>query len=455
MTIISAPLALLFLTPFVASLVASQGQNPIDPSACVTNFDANADYFPSKVTVNDATLFKVDYKGNYKVVTNSAAGVNMVYVLTQCGTPPPAASLFGNNTVFVNIPVVNAASIATTAVVFIEMLGKRSALKAVDTEALVSSPCVQYDLEHQSITALEDTNQTLRAEQFQSVDVVFSSFGSDPNTENKTIITSEVSDPGPLNRAEWLEFYSAFFNLEDFAQNLTAIINNNYNCFKNAAASNSTKPIIAWTSYAAPDSYNNNTASWSISGAAYKKILSTDAGATFYNGTTASTFSNAADFQAALKNVDVVIDETMVGGYDMSSFLQNYQLAADADFKFLKNKAVFREDGTVNPNDGRDWFSSAVVVDDAVLQDVIRAVHPGVLPANVHYNWIRNIAKDEPRQTLTSANCTATDSNKPVPDRAVTCSTMKVTSDNGNAASKTTVGALSAILGLFAIALAL
>ncbi|KAF8982319.1 hypothetical protein BGZ46_001488 [Entomortierella lignicola] len=407
---------------------------------------------PVKITVDNAALFKVEYKSNYKVVTNSAA--NMVYVLTQCGTPAPPASQFGNNTVFVTVPIVNAASIATTPVAYIELLGKRSAIKAVDTEALVSSPCVQYDLENHSIIGFEDNNVTLRAEQFQNVDVIFSSYGSEPNTKNKTIITSEVSDPGPLNRAEWLEFYSAFFNLEDFAQNLTSSINNNYNCFKSAAASsNSAKPVIAWISYDAPATYNNNTASWSLSGAAYKSILSNDAGATFYNGTTVSTFSNVTDFKHALQNVDVIIDETMVGGYDMASFLQNYQFSANDDFKFLKNQAVFREDGTVNPNDGRDWFSSAVAMDDAVLQDVIRAVHPEVLPADVHYNWIRNIAKNESRQILTSANCTATDSNKPTSDRALTCSAMKVTS-NKNAASKLTANVLTVMLGLFTIALA-
>jgi len=79
------------------------------------------------------------------------------------------------------------------------MLGKRSTLKLVDTEALVSSPCVQYGLENNQTIGLEDKNLTLRAEQFASADVIFSSFGSEKGTESKTVITSEVMDPGPLN----------------------------------------------------------------------------------------------------------------------------------------------------------------------------------------------------------------------------------------------------------------
>ncbi|KAG0207171.1 hypothetical protein BGX33_006975 [Mortierella sp. NVP41] len=452
----------LMLIPFLISPAAGQAQGAVGGQNCVTNYDpaANVDYFKdSKITVDNAALFKVRYAGNYKVVTNTAAGVNKEYVLYQCGTTPPAASGFANGTVFVSVPVKAAASLTTTSVAFIEMLGRRSALKVVDTEGLVSSPCVQLGLEKGEIVGLEDNNKTLRAEQFKGADFVFgSTFSVENGTEAKTVGTSEVSDPGPLNRAEWLEFYSTFFNLEAPAQELTAKINNNYNCFKDAANAITNKPIVAWPSYIAASPYNNNTASWKLDGAAYKKILTVDAGGSFYNGTTKSTFTNAAEFAEALKTVDVIIDETFAGS-DMTAFLQSYQLttANTADYKFLQNKAVFRQDGLVNPNDGRDWFGGAVAMADAALQDVIRAVHPEVLPANVKYNWLRNIVKDEPKQLLTSKDCTATDSSTPVPDRAITCSTMKAGGDNkGSAANKAVAGsALTAFLGLLAATLVL
>ncbi|KAG0350669.1 hypothetical protein BC939DRAFT_450166 [Gamsiella multidivaricata] len=449
--------AFLLLIPFLVMPVQSQAtQGPIGGQSCVTTYDPTVNYFPNPITVDDAALFSVRYEKNYKVVTNTAVGVNQSFVLTQCGTPAPNASLFSNTTVFVNVPVSNLASLATTAVAYIEMLGRRSAIKAVDTEGLVSSPCVQYGLNHSEIIGLEDKNQTLRAEQLGKVDVIFSSFGSEVGSENKTVVTSEVSDPGPLNRAEWLEFYSTFFNLEEAAQNLTSTINNNYNCFKKAANAKTTKPVIAWASYVAPSSYNNNTASWGVSGAAYKKILSEDAGATFFNGTTTGTFTTAAAFADALKDVDVLIDETFTGN-DINAFYQSYGLSASSPHKFIQNKAIFREDGIINPNDGRDWFSGAVVMDDAVLQDVVRAVHPDALPANVPYNWLRNIAKGETMQTLTSANCTNPDSNAPIPDRAIVCSTMKVggSGSGGNAGSKTVAGALTVVLSLLAAAIAL
>lgn len=236
---------------------------------------------------------------------------------------------------------------------------------------------------------------------------------------------------------------------------MTASINNNYNCFKDHANAKTNKPLVAWSSYVAPSIYTNNTARWELSSAPYKRILTADAGAVLYNGTTKEKFTDVAEFLAALKTVDVIIDETFTGS-DMTSFLTNYQLtAADtANYKFLQNKAVFRQDGLVNPNDGRDWFGGAVAMADATLQDVVRATHPEVLPKDVKYNWLRNIAKDEPKQLLNSANCAATDSSAPIPDRAITCSTMKVDGGSGNAANKAIAGsALTAIVGLLAAAL--
>ncbi|KAF9582923.1 hypothetical protein BGW38_010579 [Lunasporangiospora selenospora] len=432
--------AIALLLPALAIQAVAQGQGAIGADECVTTYDANVDYFASKISVDDAALFKVSYHKNYKVVTNVEK--NLQYVLTQCGTPVPSAASFPNTTVFVNVPVKNTASMATTSVAFIEMLGRRSTLKVVDTEGLVSSPCVQLGLEKKEIVGLEDTDLVLRAQQLQGADVIFSTFGVEKGSENKTVIVSDVRDPGPLHAP---------------AQNLTANINNNYNCFKSAAnAKGAAKPIVAWTQFVAPASYNNNTASWTLSGADYKRILSTDAGATFFNGTDKSSFLSPSEFHAAIKDVDVIIDETMTGA-NFTSFITNYNFtsADEANYKFLKNKAVFRQDGLVNPGDGRDWFAGAVVMNDAVLQDIVRAVHPEVLPASVHYNWIRNIAKEEPKQVLTSANCTAVDATKPVPDRALVCKDMKAGGNVSAASTKSIAGAFSAVLGLLAVALTL
>ncbi|KAF9157408.1 hypothetical protein DFQ26_008769 [Actinomortierella ambigua] len=453
----------LLLVPFLVMPVKAQGQAPVAGADCIPagSFDANTDYFKNHTKVDSAALFSVDYKKSYKVLTTKSsvtAPQSSTYVLYQCGAPIPDAAQFPNNTVFMSIPVNTVGTLATTTLTYLEMLGKRSAVKVVDTEGLVTSPCVQASLAKGEIKGVEDKDQALRGQELNSVDVVFATFSADPLAANRTVLTFETADPGPLNRAEWLEFYSAFFNLEKDAQERTAKINNNYNCFKGAAtAAKSPKPVVAWATFNAPSEYNNNTASWSLSNAAYKKALTEDAAATFFfpgnASLTTQSYADAGAFATALASVDILIDESVVGT-DYANVLQNYKLTESSDLKFVKNKAVYREDGAVNPNDGRDWFSTAVAQADAVLQDIIRATHPDALPADTPYRWIRNVAKGEAKNIISDKNCTTPDSNTPIPDIALVCKDMKV-DGRPSAATKSTAAAFSVILGLAAIALTL
>src|SRR6476646_1688009 len=58
---------------------------------CVEHFDAAADYFPDKATVEDAANFSVAYQRSYKVITTreDAGGQTEHNCLVQCGTPDP------------------------------------------------------------------------------------------------------------------------------------------------------------------------------------------------------------------------------------------------------------------------------------------------------------------------------------------------------------------------------
>src|SRR3954470_12977238 len=59
---------------------------------CVHKPVADVDYFPDKVTVEDAVNFDVSYHRSYKVIhvkETSPGATPDRYVLVQCGTPPP------------------------------------------------------------------------------------------------------------------------------------------------------------------------------------------------------------------------------------------------------------------------------------------------------------------------------------------------------------------------------
>ncbi len=63
-------------------------------AGCVDSYDPEVDYFPDKITVEEATDFEIRYENHYKVLTVRtdlvAEGMSpQVVVMVQCGTPAP------------------------------------------------------------------------------------------------------------------------------------------------------------------------------------------------------------------------------------------------------------------------------------------------------------------------------------------------------------------------------
>jgi hypothetical protein len=111
-----------------------------------------------------------------------------------------------------------------------------------------------------------------------------------------------------------------------------------------------------------------------------------------------------------------LIDETYIST-NLTDFLKNYDISqADMDkYTFLKQKAVYREDGILTASNGYDWFEAPVVMADALLEDMINVVNPS---SPFPRQWFRNIVLGEPIKYVTSANCSSGE-NTPRPDSAV------------------------------------
>ncbi|CAG8682026.1 17352_t:CDS:2, partial [Acaulospora colombiana] len=361
-----------------------------------------------------ATKFNVSYYKNYKLVSNFETKEN--FALYLCGTPPPTNLPPGTKNF--SIPLSNDAIQDSSEIPFLEALGLRSSIKAIDDSvaSFVVSPCLQ-SLEN-NISVLNSNNKTSEA---KILSVISAVFGNEPNSSvSKFVSTSSIYEPSGLDRAEWIKFYSTFFNLENQANNIYNQIDSNYNCLKNVAASNaqSTKPVVAWAVYIAPSSYNNNTASWAIADASYKKSFTEDAGGTYFNLSTL-TYSTSSDFLSAIANVDILIDETYLAN-SISDVYKNYGLTANSNYKFVKNSAIYREDGLQNPSGGLDWFESAVLKGDVVLGDLVNVINPNLPTKGYQRVWFRNVAKNESFIISSATNCTNT--SAPLTDQSSFCS---------------------------------
>ncbi|KAI7904004.1 uncharacterized protein BX663DRAFT_432912 [Cokeromyces recurvatus] len=377
-------LSLLAIATFTISSISAQAPTTnLINGQCVQNYDASIDYFPEKVeTSNDkGQYFSIEYHNNYKIVKNSNTG--HTYVLVQCGTPVPTHVT--NDTEIYEIPITKAGILETTIVPYLEMIGAAKTISLIADGSLVSSPCFQKYLNSGDISQLSSTNVTLQAAQLKNVQV---QFGANPYTIvhpdiNNTVATAQAYEPDVLGRSSWISYYAAFYNLEAVANHLTKTMIDNYNRLKEAASHYKTKPVVAWIRYDAPNQYNNNTASYMLSNAAFKVVLTQDAGQYMYI--------------YAIKDVDILIDEAFIGS-NMTAFLRNYNISStdQSKYKFLTNKKVYREDGILTLAGGYDWFETPVVMADALLEDMINAINPSAPSSNYQRQWLRNIALGEP-----------------------------------------------------------
>jgi len=370
--------------------------------SCVTDFDANTDYFPDKTQSSEAEDFMITYHNHYKMVVNERT--NEMFALHQCGTPAP--SVDPSVKVF-SIPLSSVGVTSTVEIPFFEMLGVRDKIKYVSGPQFVSSPCVQKLIVDGDIMELS-SNDTIRADQEENLDGVFV-FSAEPNFP-KRISISTSQDPGALHRAEWIDFVSTFFNTEARANEIYSGIKERYECFSQRAQgySNPSPPTVAWVDYL---SWSSNK--FSISTTEYKLEYITDLGATPLKPNP-SSFATAEEWRQAMQNVDIVIDETYQG--TLEDFYSNFGLDENSSFPFIQNKQIWRFDKLQSDLEALDWFETAVANPDTVLQDLYTIVHPEDDIGHTRV-WFRNIAEGEAVVVETAcANPSA-----PLPTRSSEC----------------------------------
>ncbi|KAJ2637544.1 hypothetical protein GGF44_002934 [Coemansia sp. RSA 1694] len=399
-----AALAALFSVGAMAATNGTVSTVGLQSTQCVASA-ASTDLYAIKSTVKYATGFSIAYHNTYKVLENKST--NSTYVLYQCGSAKPSS--VKDVSAFIPVPVNSSAAWATTAAIFLEALGVQNTVKNLGTAPSLVSACLQ-ELLQEVIKPFNDGNSTDTDHQEQSNDVVFSMpGGQDTNTTN-TVYSTEYLESSALGRSEWIKFFGAFFNAEERANKLFDAVDSNYQCFATKAEKeyNDIRPVIAWTSYAGPTQYNNNTAYWQISFANYKYDIVRDAGARMLNttGKQSTMFSTSQSFLRALKDVDIVIDESFVS-YSYSTLLKNYGISdiKQANYSWVATGRVFRPDRVQSTSGGLGWFEAPVAFADALLQDLIGVAHPKFVKDGYKHVWFRNLAKSDPVTVVTASDC--------------------------------------------------
>jgi len=406
--VISSLLLASCATVSTASNITSATLAGCDVVQCIKSFDTlvpGYDLFPVKSYATAAAeRWSVQYYPSFKVINNTI--VNEQYVLYQCGSTPPttaSASTIRSDAKYFQVPVQRACVDETVPATFIEMLGVRASVKLMDV-TYVTSACLNTMSQLKQLPSFERRNQTIRASQIANqCDIVYGTNTGSPDI--KTVSYGVSLENTMLGRAEWIKFLALFYNKEAAANDIFTGIQQRYQGISSAATTAATntnnKPLVAWIQWLDP-MYTSKP--FEISFAPYKMNLVTDAGGVPFKPAVNDpaiitiAYVNASDFQQALLNVDIVIDETYQLA-DYNAFLNKFSFSTSqmSSFKFLANNNVWRNDRMIH-NIADDWFESAFPNADAVLNDMVSIVQPtvGVKPRT----WFRNIAKNETQFTM-------------------------------------------------------
>ncbi|KAJ1722552.1 hypothetical protein LPJ53_003049 [Coemansia erecta] len=401
-------------------------------SDCVSSYNSKTDYFPDKVQAKYNSGFDITYKNNAKYIRNNISGET--YVVYQCGTPvpddanpTPANSLqVGDWTKVMAVPGSKVVLDSAPASAIVELLSMQDTVAATYKYFAITSACMQKDIAslprvEQNFGTPDSRRRRRSAGTSSSGSLVrrvsyditkdglqwtFTTYGmSDPHS----IAVNPESAKDMLGKAEWIKFVAAFYNKEAEANKLFDQIEASYNSAKGSATKGSKTVGIARYNKVA----NGTVTGWSIDQLQPWLVQGIeDAGMKAYSGDSAS-FKNVDDFYTAVKDWDVLIDNSIEplshGGATIpqwNNLLDGYKFDSDKSYKslpFLSSNAIYRSDLISSYDNATDYNEHLQIQPDVLLQDLIKISKASSGAKDT--TWYRNMPAQESVKWVSANDC--------------------------------------------------
>lgn len=286
----------------------------------------------------------------------------------------------------VQIPVQNLVVTSTTHIPSLEMLGVENLLVGFPNLNYISSEKTRRLIENDKIKELgknEDINTEVLIDLSPDVVVTFAVEGGNKtvSTIQKTgipvIYNSDWTETHPLGKAEWVKFFGALVDKEKVADSIFSEIENSYNTAKALAAQAMNKPTV-------------------LSGAMYKDIWYLPQGDSW-----AARFIEDANGEYLWKeskgtgshslNLETVLDkgkeaQYWIGPGQFTSFEQmNEMHTVYSEFEAFQQKRIYSYTTIKGATGGVLYYELAPNRPDIVLKDIIKILHPQLLPEHKLY----------------------------------------------------------------------
>lgn len=337
--------------------------------------------------------FTIDYYDTYKLVSiysgTGPTADTAEYVLLPKGGKAPEGY---RKAQLITIPVQNLVAMSSTHVAQADFVGVADEIVGLGSFKYISSPIVRKNIAAGKVKDV-GVDGTMNDELLISMkpglvivmgnpDAKFTKYATLTNAGVPVMLNSEWLETTPLGRAEWVKVMAALTNRETLVNAKFDKIEKEYHRLADIGRNAKTKPSLisgmpfkgVWN---VPDGDSYMAQFFKDAGTSYKWSSIKGKGSLALNFETVAPEALKADFWLNVGYVDSKKDIQAVD-------------ARYADFKPFKNGNIFNNNKRVNDLGSNDYWESGSVSPQLILADLIKILHPELLPVHqlVYYKQL-------------------------------------------------------------------
>jgi len=281
----------------------------------------------------------------------------------------------------IQVPIKTIVVTSTTHIPSLEMLGVENTLKGFPNLSYISSPKVRTMIDGGNVREL-GSNQTLNTEVIIEIqpDVIIG-YGIDnnnPTLDNlqksglKIMLNGDWNEQTPLGKAEWIKFFGALYGLDSKANSLFSNIEKEYNNTLALAKTATDKPTVVAGAIYENKWYMPHGNSWGA-------LFINDAAGNYLWHESKGTGSLSLPFETVLEKAkDAAV---WIGPAQFASLNEMKQTNPHySQFAAFRNKKVYSFSTKKGKTGGVIYYELAPNRPDLVLKDVLKILHPELLP---------------------------------------------------------------------------
>ena len=343
---------------------------------------------PTNVEMKHATGFTIkQFKGYKELVIKSPypnAKKELRYILVEDWGALAATDFF--DVKMITIPIKKMVVTSTTHIPMLELLNEEQSLVGFPNTKYISSAKTRILINNGNVKELgkeENINTELLLDLQPDLVVGFSMssnnkmFANIEKAKIPVVLNGDWLEKTPLGRAEWIKFFGALYGKEKQADSIFNSIETAYLTTKKIALKATNKPKI-------------------LSGAMYKDKWNLPAGDSYgtqflLDANVVYPWLNTSGGGSLSLSFESVFDKAKDADFWLSpSFFNSYKQIKEAnphyaEFDAFKNKKIYNFVNKKGDTGGVLYYELAPVQPHIVLKDIIKVVHPELLPNYTPY----------------------------------------------------------------------